>query len=98
MAKLLNKETCFKEMLDKRDQIIKGLDKKIKEMENEQKSKTRSELCFSLSILRTSIQLLVHMSVCLPVFRLFGLAVSLCLSVRNVYVSLLVYMRVTVLL
>lgn len=44
MAKLLNKETCFKEMLDKRDQIIKGLDQKIKEMEKEQKSKTRSKL------------------------------------------------------
>lgn len=51
MAKLLNKETCFKEMLDKRDQIIKGLDQKIKEMEKEQKSKTRSELFLLLCVL-----------------------------------------------
>lgn len=41
MAKLLNKETYFKDLLDKRDLMIKGLDQKIKEMEDDQKSKTR---------------------------------------------------------
>lgn len=34
MAKLLNKECCFKEIIDQRDQVIKELLHRIQKLEN----------------------------------------------------------------
>lgn len=41
MAKLLNKETCFKEMLEDREKLIRKLDSKIEYLESHEKNKAR---------------------------------------------------------
>ena len=41
MAQLLNKESCFNEILEKRDQIITKLNEKIQQLEHSRTKKLR---------------------------------------------------------